>query len=613
MHVSVVSAHITLRAVFKQDIPFVIGDSSSPRGMLIDLFNLVVQDVSSNGYLNTSVVVQYHPVGDNRYGALTNGSWDGMCGEIVNGTADVIASFFAVDTARQAVLAYTTPYFASGYVVLVRADFTAPDVWYFLRPFQTRLWGCVLAMAVLVLALLYSVDRASPFGYKKQYSEDVAVRRQMNLPNTIMAVAMPLFGQSASKAGSWSSRLVYLGFLFFTLISMSLYTANLTAFATVKRLGLGVQNIYDVQRQQTPFCIAKDSAVHLWFQNNPDPRFRAMLGYAVLADLDSQQCELMLRAGAVDAVVTSLQLAQYAVSTPPCELAIAGDPFTQGYNAFAVSAANATLQHALSRSTMHLLEAGTVDRLYRTYIEGDGSCSDDDFDVSSSGLDVTSVYGVFLVSFIFFGAGLAVLAVEVCLSRHANTDSRAMRQCLRCCGQAAEGKSGRTGPDVSDDGSSGNDDTAGTVGGQSSVPLPWKRKGDGFNSQHADRRGRRLAGGDGCDMGLQLQAPGQHTQRVGRRTSGVRARLLSKDGEGEMEGDDGQRADYIPMANRVAGAREPTSAHVLDRDGTGLTRVESSQGPTGDSAFSPVAGPSLPAGSPPAVDGLARHNPLVQG
>jgi hypothetical protein len=321
----------------------------------------------------------------------------------------------------------------------------------------------------------------------------------------------------------------------------------------------------------------------------------------------------MLRAGAVDAVVTSLQLAQYAVSTPPCELAIAGDPFTQGYNAFAVSAANATLQHALSRSTMHLLEAGTVDRLYRTYIEGGGSCSDDDFTVSSSGLDITSVYGVFFVSFMFFGAGLAVLAVEMCVSRHANTDSRAMRQCLRCCGQAAEDKSGRSGRNASDEGSSGSDDAAGAVGGQTAFPLPWKRKAGDFDSRHPDRRGRRIGGCDGGGMGLQLQPPGQHTQRVGRRTSGVRARLLSKDGEGEMEGDVGQRADWVPTANRVAGAGEPTSAHASCRDGTGLTPVAFSQGPNVESAFSPVAGLSLPAGSPPAVDGLARQNLLVQG
>jgi Ligand-gated ion channel/Bacterial extracellular solute-binding proteins, family 3 len=378
-------------------------------------------------------------VADGAYGNLTpQGTWNGLPGEIVNGTADVIGSFFSVDEIRQSVVLYSTPYFSNGLVVVTLLEPVQPDAYYFIRPFKSRLWLSIFATAILAVALLYWVDRTSPFGNKRQFIDDKELSRLFNLPNAIHAILMPLIGQSAVRASAWSSRLLYIGFLLFCLITMSLFTANLTAFAVVRRYdGGAINSVWDIMANQASWCLAKDSEVDLWFSTNPDPRFVSMLQYATFTNSDESACISLLRSGQVQAVVTSLQIAQYQISLPPCQLQIVGTPFTQNYAAWAVSVNNATLQRALSRATAHYIQNGVVDQLFRSVISGPGSCNDADTNsgaINSSGMDVSNVSGIFYLTFFFFALGLLQLGLEIVLTRTVRGNTRFQRRLLRCCG-----------------------------------------------------------------------------------------------------------------------------------------------------------------------------------
>lgn len=541
--------------------------------MLVDLFNLVAQEITANGYVNNqTIVVEWHPAADGKYGSLVNGSWNGMVGEIVNNTADVIASYFAVDESRQQVLAFSTPYFASGWVVMVRSAAVERDLWIFVRPFQSRLWGSIFALCFLVFLLLYWVDRCSPFGFKNQFAADLTLRRQLNMGNVLMAVLLPLFGQSAIRPSSWSSRITYFGYIFLMAIAWTLYSSNLTAQFTVTQLGSDVSDVYDLMKQRTNWCVSRDSAVYLWFSGNPDPRFSSMLSFATVVDGDSSACVQMLRDGTVDAVITSKQLAEYEASLPPCQLTVVGDTFSNGFDAFAVSAANQTLQRAISRATMHLVQTGVVDNLYRSYVSNaPGACTASDYSLGSGkGLDVTAVTGVFVVAFMFIAAGLGALALEISTARLVRGTTRRGRRCLRCCGQhqetwgaaaAAHSRGLCKGADSDSEGEDGNGHELmelGAFGGASGGGADGGRGKRGSGATAA----LLMGGSDGAGLGPadKLTLARQASLRGGSSMS-MRARVLS------VTGGAADAADMAALQAASAGYSSSAAAHAAAHAG----------------------------------------------
>ena len=88
-------------------------------------------------------------------------------------------------------------------------------------------------------------------------------------------------GQGGDVPKSWSSRILILAYFFFTMIIISSYTANLTAFLTVRRFFLGsfifmliyifrletdIQSLSDLRKSQSPFGVVKNSAPASYFQ-----------------------------------------------------------------------------------------------------------------------------------------------------------------------------------------------------------------------------------------------------------------------------------------------------------------------------------------------------------
>ncbi|KAK0060328.1 glutamate receptor ionotropic kainate 2 [Biomphalaria pfeifferi] len=199
-----------VRIVVVEEDPFVIRRSEPIlgdyyEGFSIDLIKRLAQELKFKYELYVSP--------GNVYGAknlLTN-QWDGMVNEVLSGNATLACGAISITSARETVI-----------------DFS---LGVFMMPFSLELWMAILGASTLVTIVFFAMDYCS--------EED----RRFTLKETIWFTIGTLLKRGTDFAPvPISQRILTAGFLFFVLITVSTYTANMAAFLTIKNFGESVNS-----------------------------------------------------------------------------------------------------------------------------------------------------------------------------------------------------------------------------------------------------------------------------------------------------------------------------------------------------------------------------------
>ena len=178
----------------------------------------------------------------------------------------------AITTSRERVVDFTLPYKQLSYGILIKKPAQQSSIFLFTTPFQPWVWLMFFVAFLVVSITLSTLDKLSP---------SKAIRD--GSPSFHLKESLWLFYASLVRAGSeWTPRTISGQVLcgvwwFFTLITVSTYTANLAASLTVTRLETTIKSLDDLRRQTTiRYGTVENSQTEEFFKSSRNRDYQEM-------------------------------------------------------------------------------------------------------------------------------------------------------------------------------------------------------------------------------------------------------------------------------------------------------------------------------------------------
>lgn len=146
----------TLEGITLPFDPYVIENNEGDlSGLLIDIESQVgsMYNFTFTNYLEPNQEWGVQPV----TGDFVNGTFAGVMGGVINDEFDLSLSTWLSDTFRQPVLDMTATFYGP-LVMALTPQAREFDFELFIRPFRTEVWYCIVAISILVLVLLFSLQ-----------------------------------------------------------------------------------------------------------------------------------------------------------------------------------------------------------------------------------------------------------------------------------------------------------------------------------------------------------------------------------------------------------------------------------------------------------------------
>uniref|UniRef100_A0A0L8I6N7 Ionotropic glutamate receptor L-glutamate and glycine-binding domain-containing protein n=1 Tax=Octopus bimaculoides TaxID=37653 RepID=A0A0L8I6N7_OCTBM len=180
---------------------------------------------------------------DGKFGSKKKRGWTGMIRELIDNKADVALAPFSVTPERSQVVDFTKSFMTKGTTVVVKKPQRTVWMFQFLFPLSNYVWiGIFLSFLVVSLAL-FGVSRVNSDKHRK-YTHNF-------LESFWYIWGTLLRGSLKSSPLAVSSRIISSSWWLFSLIIISVYTANLAAFLTVTNIYLPIENAADLAYQTT--------------------------------------------------------------------------------------------------------------------------------------------------------------------------------------------------------------------------------------------------------------------------------------------------------------------------------------------------------------------------
>lgn len=160
---------------------------------------------------------------DNNYGTLTNGSWGGIIGGIINGTYDTSYPFFNPTENRLAAIDFSTPIDIEQYVLVTRSSdvsVSAIDIMGVIV-FDWSVWICLILFSFVIGLLFFISQYYSMKSNKKFY---------------LAKICIDIFSLIGSQGvddviSKFSARLLFLFWAVSVIVVNSIYSTFLVASA----------------------------------------------------------------------------------------------------------------------------------------------------------------------------------------------------------------------------------------------------------------------------------------------------------------------------------------------------------------------------------------------
>ncbi|XP_062873340.1 glutamate receptor ionotropic, NMDA 3B [Trichomycterus rosablanca] len=296
-------------------------------GFCIDLLEKLAEDLGFG--------FQLYIVGDGKYGALKNGRWTGLVGDLRGGVADMAVTSFSITSARSKVVDFTSPFFSTSLAILVRSKDTATPVGAFMWPLHWSVWVGVFITLHVTALFLTLYEWKSPYGVTPDGRNRV---RLFSYPSAMNLCYAVLFGQTGARKtpGCWTGRFLMNLWAVFCLLVLSSYTANLAAIMVGEKIFEEVSGIHDekLQRPSLGFRFGTvDESGAEDFMRKSFPEVHEYMRLFNQPTTPQGVATLRMEPAQLDAFIMDKALLDYQVSMDAeCKLLTVGKPFNiQGY------------------------------------------------------------------------------------------------------------------------------------------------------------------------------------------------------------------------------------------------------------------------------------------
>uniref|UniRef100_A0A8D0KMI3 Glutamate receptor n=1 Tax=Salvator merianae TaxID=96440 RepID=A0A8D0KMI3_SALMN len=296
-------------------------------GYCIDLLEKLAEDMNFDFDL--------YIVGDGKYGALKNGQWTGLVGDLLAGTAHMAVTSFSINTARSQVIDFTSPFFSTSLGILVRTKDTAAPIGAFMWPLHWTMWLGIFVALHITAIFLTLYEWKSPFGMTPKGRNREKVFSFSSALNVCYAI---LFGRTAAikPPKCWTGRFLMNLWAIFCLFCLSTYTANLAAVMVGEKIYEELSGIHDPKlhhpSQGFRFGTVRESSAEDYFKQSFPDMHEYMKRFNVPATPDGVEY-LKHDPEKLDAFIMDKALLDYEVSIDAdCKLLTVGKPFAiEGY------------------------------------------------------------------------------------------------------------------------------------------------------------------------------------------------------------------------------------------------------------------------------------------
>jgi len=383
---------------------------------------------------------------DGEYGYLDRETdkWNGMIGDMLEGKTDMIAMDLSVSFERKTHIDFSVAFMDSGISLVIKGESSKANSFFFLSPFEVMVWLMILAgfMAMSLIQNLF--NKLSPYG---EYGQRVHAmqtcrclrcanrrrvkieqgiklrdhrnvecmialaaderRDEMSFYNALFLNAAGFVGHGAeSMPKSPSGRLILLTWWFFVLLIICMYTATLTAFITLDRIGITIDNAKQLlQQHKYSWGMLNHSFVEALLRNNIDPDYKKIVDGAEKLPNMSESVRRVKQGGFV--LLDETPLISYELMGECDMFYIGGEIQTFDY-AFGLPKSSPYIA-LFNTQIIKLREQGKFDELWKKYDRTPDHSTDCDNHTtgSSTALNLLTLKGLFY--FLCFGIVVSML------------------------------------------------------------------------------------------------------------------------------------------------------------------------------------------------------------
>ena len=195
---------------------------------------------------------------------------------------DMAVADLTITSKREEAVDFTLPFMNTGISILFKKPTTkVTTLFSFLSPFSMVVWIYVVGAYVAVSVILFLVGRLSPYEWDNPHPcrrDEQVLENDFSLLNSFWFTIGSLMQQGSNLTPkSLSTRTVAGIWYFFTLITISSYTANLAAFLTVEKVVYPIESAEDLSKQTDIKygCVATGST-RSFFQESTIPTYQRM-------------------------------------------------------------------------------------------------------------------------------------------------------------------------------------------------------------------------------------------------------------------------------------------------------------------------------------------------
>lgn len=198
-------------------------------GYAIEIFNMVKKKLG----------FEYELYAVDRFGSYTNGSWNGMVGELVEGRADFALQALSIYSKRQSAVDFTSYMLTSSYgMVRTTQDQTQEGKsaldWNFIIVLSPLLATAILLSTLIAVLMTFVLENTLNWVFKEGGGKKGSVYFPIREVLTYIVGLLFQRDMGGTNPRRWSGRFVALGYAGAMTVVMSAYTARITVSSISK-------------------------------------------------------------------------------------------------------------------------------------------------------------------------------------------------------------------------------------------------------------------------------------------------------------------------------------------------------------------------------------------
>ncbi|KAL5269274.1 hypothetical protein ACHWQZ_G002927 [Mnemiopsis leidyi] len=442
---NLIGRHLRLGSVEEQ--PFMFFATEGCEGN--DCWSGMVNDMVVKLSEDLGFTYEYIQPDDRKFGALnkTTNEWNGMIRDLLDDKTDMIAIDLSTNSARKSAIDYSFPFMDAGIKAVVKGESGTGNKFFFLSPFDGSVWSMVFVMNFILVGLICCLGKLSPFGkygaklhaVKTCTCEDCKAQRSemetkhcslqdtkkydclieeveeedrstdASLYNSLWLISTGLVGQtSEALPHCLSGRFLVLTWWAFMLITMSMYTANLTASLTLNNLGITLNQVLELLDQDKyKWGVIGSRHPETLLKTHRDSRYSRLVDEGVeLKDLN--HAIETLRGGLFVFIDEGPVLAHNLISD--CDVFSVGEEFQSFEYAFGLPK-DSPYKSLIDSHLLKFREEGFIDILWEKWSSGNSVCSQSGIGKKVT-LDMNTLAGVFYLLLSGVGISFVLFLVE---------------------------------------------------------------------------------------------------------------------------------------------------------------------------------------------------------